>query len=458
MLLTVALGTWLYLVLLYQCAVEPTYVVGVVLGVVAGTRLPTARAPAAAALSYLLGACLAPPQWTLFETFFNEPNYVAILNETGPAHWPSLIAGLLVAAGLAEACTRVRWRRRNRRDVGILLLGLLCLNYVPHVLGMSPMIPAEMHEPADKSYHFDGYQMLKTVYLMRHGETYYAAYRHACEVDQRDFSSGLGFQSIRPPFAYWMWAALPDAVWILYGAWLLSIVGMIVTWTACARDGDPIAALAAPATLGAFWSYTQMSMWVTYADLWAGFLLVPCAALYALGRERLAAGAAFLAMLIRELAVFVILSGLIISLLQRRYRDAALWAALLTAGVMVYACNDNLSHQALGMSLGSTLSNRLDGSLSFSLSTLRFGSILIGARDLALPILALLFFSNANNQRFLTLAVAMHMGAFLKIGNPGFAQYYSFDYVPIMIVGTGLAFARLERTAPWTPTTSTAVL
>lgn len=448
-----ALGLVLYAGTWFTWCLPPAFPTAVFVGAAVGGLLsPASAAPVFLAVWTVGVVALGPPQRLLFESYFNEPNYVGLLEQWSGAGSVDLLLAAAVGAAVAVVAARNVDEARRRKVLAKVLLAAVLFNFVPRILQLSPdLLRTFAVEPADLSYHFDGVQLLKTLHLMQRGEPFMLAYRHAMEQDLRRYQQGFRFQSVRSSVLYDLLARLPDPSWMALVAWAATLVVLWYSHGAACRFGEPLGALAAPVLLASFFLYPEMNFWLPYHDLWAGLVL--CAALSAdlKGRSDLAAGLGGFAFLVREFAAVYLVSRLLVGAFSGRGRRELLpWAAALLLGVLVYAYTVHQAAEVLGMNPGNTAANRLNGSLAFSLATMRFGSIFLAGRDWMAPLLVLAGALGALRMRSApaaaaALTIALLAFLFLFFGDPGFAQYYGYNYVPLGYLLCGCASAALLR-------------
>ena len=180
-------------------------------------------------------------------------------------------------------------------------------------------------------------QFFLLVYHNQNGGTpFYDAWRSAVveyRAGRRDDPQGA--VNVREPLAFWVWAALPTSPTGTFtgGLLLLGAMASISAFAAGRCLGHQVLALAAAASVMAYFTFIAASPSVLQVEPWAGaFVLMSlCAWLLHSARERdwawaLASVAlALVAVLVRELAVFVLLAGLATSLLVKRERELRTW-------------------------------------------------------------------------------------------------------------------------------------
>lgn len=166
-----------------------------------------------------------------------------------------------------------------------------------------------------------------TVQAMRDGAGYYDAMDGALVAKQ-----GVGPSSvliIRPPAAFLLWRAFP--VDVLPWAGLAVLLASGVLSVLLARAGPPWAP-AATGGLSGFWIVHFAPHLYLHSEVWAAPLVLGALLAARRDRQAVAAGLALAAVLIRELAVILLLTGLVLALLDRRGRRWWVGAAGLAAG------------------------------------------------------------------------------------------------------------------------------
>lgn len=429
---------WLWGVLIY-CAgvlVAPWWAVAALVGIGLGASLPRAQACAVAALVWLAGMILGPPPWIFYETFFFEPSYLKKMAMDASAPGGLLLAPLLAA---------LPWPRARRVAIARVLLAGAVVAYLtlatPLARGAYGALNAE---PADKSYFFDGVMLLKAHHLMRAGHGYYEANRLAFEKDQRTYEPGYPYQSLRPPYLFWAWSLLPSPGLIATVAWLCTAWSMVAMWWARSSDEDPVLSLAAPLLLASWSIFFLTNLFMMFADYWGCLIVISGLALYRRGKVAPASALLFAACLVREFCGLPLVVLLLLDARHRRKR-ALLWLGLLGAAALLYGVHEHFLRSVLGMHSSSTAGARLQGSATLMFATLRFGSVYILGRDFLLPLLAA-----ANvlcKERVVAFSALGLLLCWLKVGNPGFTQFYAMDFVPLIFWGAGIALS-LHRGHP----------
>jgi len=437
----VVLRFWLWGVLVYCAGIllAPWWLVAAFLGAGLGCSQPRLQAAALAAGAWFTGMLLGPPPWVLFEAYFYEPGYLKSVADLSVEP-----AGLLISAGVAS----LPWPHRRAR-VAAAMLGLLVGSFLFHSFMMGVGVYQKFGvEPADESYYFDGLMMLKANYLMRAGHGYYEANLLAFEKDMRPFVPGP-LRSLRPPYLFWAWSVLPDPGWIVICAWLLTALAMLAVFWARRSEEDPVLALL-PSVLLASWSMFVLSNpFLIFADFWGGLVMLLGLALLRRGLVGPAAALLFSACLIREFCGFPLLVLLCADALARR-RRAFLWLSLLAAAAVLYGIHEHYLRSVLGLHTRTTASARMQGSVTLLFGTLRFGSVYLLGRDLILPLLAA-----ANlfcRDRIVAISALGLTVPWIVLGNPGFTQFYSLFFVPLVLWGAGIALA--GRPKPTEPVTA----
>lgn len=225
----------------------------------------------------------------------------------------------LLGLALAIACAASVAGMARRGRAGIAASALLLVALAGHLWigGALPgpyrgtpdrLLSALRQEPLPGRYHFDADIYLRTYFMMKRGEPFYASFATACAEDGRGLGAPRGTLNYREPFLFELWRWLPGRDGVALRNWFLAFVAVVM---ACgyhlARTlVGPGPALLAPIALGGYFAAAAWSGWFLFAEFWAGGVAVM--AMLALLRRRWWTGAVLIAVAVafRELMVFLV--------------------------------------------------------------------------------------------------------------------------------------------------------
>lgn len=460
---------WLGIAVGLYCAgfyllVIPYLVLPVLIGLALGAGHPwgVSLAP----LGWLLSCLLGPPQRVAMDTYYYETAYLELLNLRCPSRVQGIVLGLILSLAAAWLAKHCRWRGQRRR-VAAWVLAVLCLaafSTRPFQMARATSVRCSK-EPAAKSYHFDGDHQLKALYLFQQGHNYYEANRMAFEQDGRTYEPGYPTQSLRTPLLFVIWASLPRPAFLPYFSLILALGLQAALYAALARRWDPFASLLPPLLLSPLLAYVNSTLFLLMYDYWCALAILAAALVQERWGSSRAIPVLLVALLIREFSLLPLAVLLAASAWRRRYRRIVLSLAGLTLVAIAYLIHQHYVRSVAGMTAFAPIQNRLQGSPLFALSTLYHGTIFLLGREYFMPLMLILTpltLLRARTQPWLlplALTSLTLFGLFCRLGNPGFAQYYGFNYIPLVLVcGSSVlvSLATLPESIPTDPETLSA--
>lgn len=304
---------------------------------------------------------------------------------------------------------------------------------VPMAGRLTPLIPSA--QSPDIQYY------RSVVSAVRGGKPYEPA---ALDLLRARHAATAPFFTVRPPTLAWLLARLPGDGEKLADLLLAALAGAVVgvwLWRLSRMRGDPAFLVRVGLILIASVAVTMRGHGLSYIhEAWAGLLI---AASLAVRSDRHFAAAVVLglaAALVRELALPYLAVMAAAGLLERRVREAAVFAlalALAAAAVAVHAMKvealtaDDLSAASGWVSFGGW---------AFVLETTRWSYLAVpwlGAALVPLAILGALGWKDPTGARLAALIIGYTLG-FLVIGRPD-NFYWGLMVSPL--VGVGLALA-----------------
>jgi hypothetical protein len=342
-----------------------------------------------------------------------------------------------------------------RRLMAWALLGLI-LSWWWSGLSFDPSLYQLFATPPTQSSH-DTTDALKTFYLLKQGQDYYAALWEGWRIKYLDV---FGF---RQPLLYSAWALLPgDGRSILYGYLCMASLCAVAAWDAARRQaGDPAGLLAAQLVLALYFKGLY-SLFPTEHGLWAAALVMLATALLARERWSPAALCLLLAMLVREQMGLFLLPFLVVAWRLRRPRAVVAGLAALLSWAILFAVHAQRSAATVaahGLSPESLQAGRLDGGLAFIARTLQFGGTAIAGHDLAMVVvlvgsLAVPFSLQSRSPvvEFMLGGLGLSLIAFLVMGTAA-NDYWGGLYLPTAFALFSMLFetpAGSQAVQPWT--------
>lgn len=410
-------------------------------------RLSAARAALTIAAAWLVGNLIGPPQRILFDSFFYEAGFVQFINST---HSSAQVQTALLVAASAFAVGKIRWSHGKLRWAALILLFFATVAQLLNVWSWGKNLPKIYHaEPPARSYHFDGILFNKILHVYKSGKNYYEACDIGMQSDSRTYLPGYPWNSFRPPVHFWLLTLLPDLGLVPLVYWGLTILLQFAVYLASRRLLEPIPAILAPLLLGAYLTYQNTTTFLLMPDVGGGQLTVLAMAIYLIVGWPLAFATLALGGLVREFGVGYLILAALLAWRAGRRKEAAGAAFLVAVDATIYLWHNYCCRTILGMVASAPLEQRLHGSPTFALAALRHGWIFILQGQIFIPmlaalaIIALFRFRQVPAIQLLLVPTLLLLLAFLKIGDPGFAQYYGFSVAPALIWGGSLAVGSL---------------
>jgi hypothetical protein len=200
------------------------------------------------------------------------------------------------------------------------------------VVGVIAVIALVRGPAGHQSYVFEDHRVsAETVNRMKHGEGFYKAFDGA--LTDAEIGPVSESRSFRVPTVYLLWRWLPGTAPDGYWRWFVVMVAVSALLLAAATTAPWIAPLVALYLLNA--GREPFGGLFMMVEFW----VVPALALVLLatrrGWSRVAPAAAFVAVVVRELAAGVLLGGLLAAARRRQWRRLAWWGGATVAAAVV---------------------------------------------------------------------------------------------------------------------------
>lgn len=340
----------------------------------------------------------------------------------------------------------------NSEYIAIALLIVLMFNFLIVTSGPSAGIASgSAIEPPAESYAFDGIFFLKMFYLVDQGIDFYEAYDIGFQHDKRFDAPPPIIGGWRMPTTFWFWSVIASRGDHLVNYFIFfSLVLMACAYLIARKFTEPAFALIGASLVGTYMLFGSASWWYTELEYWGLFLALPAATLYLYDKRYWALPLALLAGLMREWIALILIAGLIINLLNRRWIESGIWATACTFVGGAYFLNiHNIVEYTKQANLPLSLetAGMGQGGIGFILYTLQFGSSFFTG---GLNLLYILFFmgiigavvTGIRTKNFywaaliiLPLTVFMFYGSGRVPGEPpGWNDYYNINFMPYILV------------------------
>ena len=281
------------------------------------------------------------------------------------------------------------------------------------------------------------------------GEPYYTAAHAELIAGHYDM---LSVANWRTPLYPWLLSRLPSVDVAQAGLMLLALIpgaaGVLLTL----REANRTVAIIAGALFLVTLSGTIAPGTVLYSEYASGLLILFSASAYGLGwrGSGIVAGAA--ALFVRELAAPYVLVSLVLAWREKRWREVAMWLAVITAYAAFYAWHYAMVHALLGPTDMAHPSGWLRfGGASFMLSAASFNGVLtaapmwVSALLLPLAVLGLLAWPSRADIRIVSTVFA-YLLAFAFVGKP-LNRYWGEMCTPLLTFGLAWALPALDDLA-----------
>ncbi|WP_417308396.1 hypothetical protein [Devosia sp.] len=227
----------------------------------------------------------------------------------------------------------------------------------------------------------------------------------------------------------------------------LALFALALTYRMARPDGLAVAAIATLAVGSSLFGIAAPEA-VYFTEIAAGTLILLSVAAYGAGWRWIGLLAGLIALFVRELAAPYVLVCLVIALWQRRWREAAGWAA----GMAVYALYFGWHWWEVARRLGAEDRAYPDswlqfGGMAFLLKTSGFNGLWslapVWVTALILPVALFGLWAWRGGGRALAV-VAAYLTLFALVGKP-FNSYWGALYTPVMMLGFGWAWLALRE-------------
>lgn len=278
--------------------------------------------------------------------------------------WALVLTASAAIGGLSGSLALELWGGDARRwlligAVGIAVVGggsaAIAAANAPDMFGSRPGLTLSgwMATAPDLARHRDADLYLREYQLVAQGRSYYdAVFAARIEADPTHTPSKDGAVRFKLPTLLWLWARSPFTPFVTLSGGLL-VLAAVAAFSAFAlgqRIGHPSLAAACAVAVAVYISAYAGSTTVTFSEPWAAVAVLLSAAAWAnhlahkADRAWLitAVLAGLLAALMRELAVFVLVAGLVSALTlsgHRRRVGLAAWGSALAAFFVAYAAH-----------------------------------------------------------------------------------------------------------------------
>lgn len=337
--------------------------------------------------------------------------------------------------------------------LSLVLLALLILNFIAFAYSAATapdpnnisLTEAASIEPVPEQYGFDAFIFLKTFYLMKRGNNYYQSFRTAIVQDLRISEKPTSVQNYRLPTLFWLWRYLlpEDGAYILYLFWLLSALSIICSYFFAKKLVGSSLSLVAPAMLSSYLAFGATTWWFLMAEYWGVFFAIFALTCYIYDLEIPSIVFATLAVLIRELFLFLPIAMLIGAIYSRDKKKIALWACPILIFSAVYIMH-YLTLRPYLKSAPLNVQTWLHGGLGYVISTTQFGMDLF-TQNLILRIavptagfVGALLIPEVDKKISIFCCIALPVLGFLFFGSGQWGNYWGIIYVPIVLICTPL--------------------
>ncbi|MBI4744692.1 MAG: hypothetical protein HY776_07750 [Actinobacteria bacterium] len=298
-------------------------------------------------------------------------------------------------------------------------------------------------EPSAEQYAFDGLIFLKTFYLMKNGSDYYNSFSLASLLDSRNDRAPWRIQFFRMPtiFLFWRYFLPAGGENIIYNFVLFSLFCLISSFLLIRKFSDNRTAILAPFILAPYLVYGATSQWFMAIEYWGLFFAIIAVVFYVYDRLILAIIFSLIAVSVRELYLFLPLTGFIVGVYKKNFKEAMFWIFSIAGFILIYIIHYIAASSFLDSSLtdASSWGAWFNGGLAFLVRTMSFGLYYFKGMEFfrLASFLALigLFFLNENYKKlFLAGIIFIPLISFLFIGTGYWGDYWGIIYIPFALM------------------------
>ncbi|MEW6188863.1 MAG: hypothetical protein AB1466_01940 [Actinomycetota bacterium] len=361
----------------------------------------------------------------------------------------SLIQGLIAILGSAFSVKLCMAGRR--KFVLYSLLIFILLSFVVNATIFNTFVLKRVSfEPAPEGYAFDGFLYLKTFYLMKRGHGYYRAFGMAFDQDRRLTGTPPAIFGWRLPTIFWIWSTLLPAngTYLNYAFTFFSLLCICSTFIFARKFIPDEWALLASFLLAPYLLYAAMSFWFPFAEYWGFFFALFSLTFFCYHKQFESALFALLAVLTRELMIFVPVAGLLASVSSKNRKKIIIWILPLVCFSIFFmihylAVKPKLVHAPFDLSAW------LHGGFGFVKSTLGFGLNFFAKGEmlkfllLFLALLGVLMLPRRGEKMIFMACLLLPVFIFFIVGGP-WRDYWGIIYMPFILIYAPMFFGNLS--------------
>lgn len=319
----------------------------------------------------------------------------------------------------------------------------------PNQQGVS-LIDRINYNPPAESYGFDAFIFTKTFYLMKEGNDYYSAFKQANIDDGRISQAPNEAIYWRLPFLFSIWTLIfANGAQICIGFLILAVITAIFGFLIGREiSSDGFAILPASLICGYF-MYGATSIWLPFAEYWGlGFSFI-AAFLFIRGSTIPSAVSSVLALLVRQVYIFMFIGEFIGDVVDKRFRKIPVWVISGLVFAIVYQLHISRL-KAIVPGIGTAMRIETSGGLQLVIDSIKFSTpYLVMSPDASIllyifGLLGLCFAPSLRNKIFLVIAALVPLIVFNFLGNQ-WNYYWGPVFMPFALLGFAPALAAVEK-------------
>lgn len=234
--------------------------------------------------------------------------------------------GLIVMLG--SILSKTIQTKVTKKLIIFFLMVFILMNFAINATVLnSKILQVASYEPPAEKYAFDGALYLKIFYLMKKGNGFYSSFAQAFDQDYRMSGYPPVVFGWRLPTIFYIWSLLLPAngAYLNLAFTVSSLVCLIAVYLVVKKFVEASLALIAPFLLAPYLLYGVKTWWFPFPEYWGMFFVVLCLVFYCYDKQILSIIFALLAVLVKELFLFLPVAGLLAGFYLRDRRRILLW-------------------------------------------------------------------------------------------------------------------------------------
>lgn len=355
------------------------------------------------------------------------------------------LQGLIVMLG-SILSTSIR-AKEIKKLVILALMGFILMNFAINATVLnSGILQVASYEPPAESYAFDGFLYLKTFYLMKKGNGFYSSFAQAFDQDYRTSGYPPVAFNWRFPTIFYIWSLLLPAngAYLNIAFTISSLICLVAVYLIAKKFVEDSLALVAPFLLAPYLLYGVKTWWFPFPEYWGMFFAVLCLLFYCYDKQVLSIVFALLAVLVKELFLFLPVAGLLAGFYLHDRKRILLWCIPLIGFMLQFGLHYSTVKPFL-RPMPFDISAWTHGGWDYLKVTAIFGMDLFARETIMRWVFLLMATSGVaqlpkKERLFVGGLLLLPILTFLVIGTGKWGGYWGIIYMPLALIYVPLFF------------------